>query len=439
MHFRSSIDNRIQQVKMPENLAVGMMVRAQREKCQELQCPFNYYAFAFGESPFQVPLELSRALADNAIAGNYTEPGGIEQLKSAVTGFYNKHFALNFETDKVIIGPGTKSLFYMIFSMLSGEYIIPVPSWIGYTPQLDLLERKWHTIDLLPENNYKLQPVLLEHFLEAYPGSAFTLVLNSPHNPTGQLYREEELEALAAVCRNYKVAVLSDEIYALTAYDFNSYTSMAAVYPEGTLLTGGLSKDRSSGGYRLGVVVLPEECPKELRFGLEKIAATIYTSVTTPIQHAAVKAYSESNEIDQYLHTTRSIHELIGQRLSERFARIPGIKATRPNGGFYFLVDFNERKEMMLKRGIKNANELGKALIAHPHHIAVVTGDALVVPPDNYSARIAFVDYDGPAAYEEYLSNPPVTEKDKEVFFTRHASRMIEGAEALEQFIDTLL
>ncbi len=438
MHFRSSIDNRVQQIKMPENLAVGMMVRAQREKCQDLQCPFDYYSFAFGESPFQVPRVLSRALADHATAGGYTEPGGIEQLKSTVAAFYNRYFALNIEPERVIIGPGTKSLFYMVFSMLAGEYIIPAPSWIGYTPQLDLLDRKWHTIELLPENDYKLQPVQLEQFLDAHPGTAFTLVLNSPHNPTGQVYDKAELEALAVVCRHYGVAVLSDEIYALTTYDFNSYSSMAAVYPEGTLLTGGLSKDRSSGGYRLGVVVLPEQCPDELRFGLEKIAATVYTNVTTPVQHAAIKAYAESGEIDEYLHTTRSIHELIGQRLSERFTRIPGIKETRPTGGFYFLTDFNELKENMLKKGINSANELSKALIAHPHHIAVVTGDALVVPPDNYSARIAFVDYDGPAAYEQYLRNPPVTEKDKETFFTRHASRMLDGAEALEQFIEVI-
>ncbi len=438
MHFRTSIDNRIQQVKMPENLAVGMMVRAQREKCQDLQCPFDYYSFAFGESPFQVPRELSQALADHSTTGGYTEPGGIEQLKSAAADFYNRYFGLNVEAERMIIGPGTKSLFYMVFSMLAGEYIIPVPSWIGYTPQLDLLGRKWHTLELLSENQYKLQPMQLEQFLDAHPGTAFTLILNNPHNPTGQVYSEGELEALAAVCRSYRVAVLSDEIYALTTYDFCNYSSMAALYPEGTLLTGGLSKDRSSGGYRLGVLVLPEECPEELRFGLEKIAATIYTNVTTPIQHAAITAYSESSGNDRYLHTTRSIHKLIGQKLSERFANIPGIKTTRPNGGFYFLTDFNEFKENMLKKGINSANELGKALIAHPHHIAVVTGDALVVPPDNYSARIAFVDYDGPTAYEEYLSNPPVTEKDKEIFFTNHASRMLEGAEALEQFIGKL-
>ncbi|MDW7740520.1 MAG: aminotransferase class I/II-fold pyridoxal phosphate-dependent enzyme [Bacillota bacterium] len=437
MSLKESIDKRVQHVNMPENLAVGMMVRDQRNRCQDLQCPFDYFAFAFGESPFQVPKELSHALAENSAVGGYTEPGGIEQLKSVTADFYNRHFDLNIESNRVIIGPGTKSLFYMIFSMLALDYIIPVPSWIGYTPQLDLLSRKWHTIDLLPDNNYKLQPEQLEHFLAKHPDKAFTLILNSPHNPTGQVYDKFELEALAAVCRRHEVIVLSDEIYSLTTYDIKSYASMAAVYPEGTLLTGGLSKDRSSGGYRLGVVVLPEKCPEELHFGLEKIAATIYTNVTTPVQYAAVKAYTSSSEMDEYLQVTRSIHALIGQKLSERFARIPGLNVTEPKGGFYFLADFNQLGEVIHEKGIDCANELSKALIAHPHHIAVVTGDSLVVKPDNYCARIAFVDYDGPAAYEDYLQNPPSGEQGKEKFFNKHASRMLKGADALEKFLNS--
>ncbi len=83
MFLRENIDKRVQHVKMPENLAVGMMVREQRSKCSDLECPFDYFAFAFGESPFQVPPLVSQALAENSAVGGYTEPGGIKQLKSA--------------------------------------------------------------------------------------------------------------------------------------------------------------------------------------------------------------------------------------------------------------------------------------------------------------------------------------------------------------------
>ena len=91
----------------------------------------------------------------------------------------------------------------------------------------------------------------------------------------------------------------------------------------------------------------------------------------------------------------------------------------------------------MHKKDIGSANELSKALIAHPHHIAVVTGDSLVVKPDNYCARVAFVDYDGPAAYEDYRQGSPSSEQEKEEFLTKHASRMLKGAEALENFLNS--
>ena len=83
MFLRENIDKRVQHVKMPENLAVGMMVREQRSKCSDLECPFDYFAFAFGESPFQVPPLVSQALAENSAVGGYNEPGGSKQLKSA--------------------------------------------------------------------------------------------------------------------------------------------------------------------------------------------------------------------------------------------------------------------------------------------------------------------------------------------------------------------
>ncbi|MBW6463227.1 MAG: hypothetical protein K0B84_03470 [Firmicutes bacterium] len=80
---------------------------------------------------------------------------------------------------------------------------------------------------------------------------------------------------------------------------------------------------------------------------------------------------------------------------------------------------------------------VGMMVRALPHHIAVVAGDSLVVKPDNYFARIAFVDYDGPAAYTDYLKNPPLDEQGNEDFFIKHAARMLRGADALENFLNS--
>jgi len=84
------------------------------------------------------------------------------------------------------------------------------------------------------------------------------LIFNHPNNPTGVTYTRSELDALAEVCRRHGVIVISDEIYALTAFNAGGFASMGAAYPEGTVVTGGLSKDRSCGGWRLGVGILPQ-------------------------------------------------------------------------------------------------------------------------------------------------------------------------------------
>lgn len=101
MHFGVSIDIRIQHINMPENLAVGMMVREQRNKWRNLERSFDCLAFAFGEPPFQVPSEASKALTENSAAGGYTEPGGVKQLKIAAADFYKSHFGLNVHADRV--------------------------------------------------------------------------------------------------------------------------------------------------------------------------------------------------------------------------------------------------------------------------------------------------------------------------------------------------
>ncbi len=97
--------------------------------------------------------------------------------------------------------------------------------------------------------------------------------------------------------RNYAL-ILADEIYALSTYDMNDFTSLAQLYPEGAFVTNGLSKDRSAGGYRLGSCILPQQDSDRLVKDFTKVAATVYTNVSTPTQYAAVdRNYSAISRI----------------------------------------------------------------------------------------------------------------------------------------------
>jgi aspartate aminotransferase len=432
------VEPHVDSILMPENLRIGLMVAEQRKKCQRIKCTSEYYGFAFGQSPFHVPEPIARALADNARKGHYSDAEGIYELRQAIADFNKRHFQLDVDPDRIVVGPGTKQLIHIIFDVVRGDVIIPSPSWIGYFPQIKLLDKHFHKYHLRPEFDYKIQPDDLDRFLSKIHKEQHLLVLNNPHNPTGNVYTEKELKKIADVCKKRNVLVVADEIYALSTYNFSEFTSMGRVYPEGTFVTNGLSKDRSCGGYRLGACILPDNYPKRLEEDFRKVAATVYTNVSTPTQFAAVAAYESNEEIEEYFRFTREIHRMMGEFMSEGFNRVEGVRATMPRGTFYFYADFNELAEDLKRNGIVTSNDLGKSLLSHPHHIATVTGDSVGLDPDNFGARIAFVDYDGKKTYDNYKSNPPKTEEEETEFVKQNAARMVRGLKALRIYVESL-
>ncbi|MFB5597556.1 MAG: aminotransferase class I/II-fold pyridoxal phosphate-dependent enzyme, partial [Nitrosopumilaceae archaeon] len=256
-----------------------------------------------------------------------------------------------------------------------------------------------------------------------------------PHNPTGNVYTKEELKKIADVCKNNNTLVLADEIYALDTYDMNDFTSMGTIYPEGTFITNGLSKDRSAGGYRLGSCILPTTNSEKIFKDYKKVAATVYTNVSTPTQYAAIKAYEPNEEIEGYINTTRQIHKIMGTYLSLAW-EFEGIKTTKPKGAFYFFADFNDLAENLKEKEVNSSNALGESLLSCPYHIAVVTGDACMLDPDNYGARVAFVDYDGKQVFDDFKNYPPKTTSDEIEFVKKNASLMIRSVNALQRWVD---
>jgi len=426
----------VNKIEMPENLKVGLMIAEQRKKCASGGCHEEYYALGFGQSPFHVPLPLVNALAQSANQGHYSAAEGIPELRQAIAGFNKKHFGFDVDPNRIVIGPGTKDLINTLVNIIQGGVIIPSPSWIGYRPQIVLRDKHFHTFYLKPENNYRIQPEVLDEFASKIEGEQHMLVLNNPHNPTGIVYSKQELEKITEVCRKHNILVIADEIYALDTYDMSKFTSMGLVYPEGCFITNGLSKDRSAGGYRLGSCILPTNGWETLQKDFKKVAATVYTNVSTPTQYAAIKAYEPNDEIEDYINTTRQIHRIMGHYLSAEWNKVDGIKATRPDGAFYFFADFNELKPDLKKKGVVTSNQLGESLLSCPHHLGTVTGDACMLDPDDYGARIAFVDYDGKKAFENYKQNPPKSSSDEIEFVKQNSPMMVKSVDALRGWVD---
>ena len=433
--MRFVVDQQVEDIEMPENLKLNTFLQEFHSDCPHNECGFGYYGFAFGQSPFQVPRLVQEALIKNVNKGAYAPVPGIPELRNAISK-YNKHyFGMDIAPERIYVGPGTKELIFNLLEVLHGTVILPTPAWLGYLPQIRFLKKNYH---MLPARaNKKISPNDLRKLALRLQDRQKILILNNPHNPTGLLYDELELEEIADVCREQKIIVISDEIYAQTTYDFSKFVSMGKIYPEGTFVTNGLSKSHAAGGYRLGYVIFPQHAV-DLKTQFKKILATEYTAVSTPIQHAAVAGFEISREMDEYFDVTRSIHHIMSEYTYHTLSAIEGVKTTKPNATFYLLADFNSFATELQKAKIYTSQKLSESLIVHPYHTAIVGGDSLVLERTDFSARIAYVDYDGEKVYQKYLENKPKTSSEKLEFVKNNAPKVVAGLEMIRRFFEDL-
>lgn len=433
MLLKFVVDQQVEDIEMPENLKLNTFLQEFHSDCPHPECSFGYYGFAFGQSPFPVPKLIQEALIKNVDKGAYAAVPGIPELRNAISK-YNKHyFGMDIAPERIYVGPGTKELIFNLLEVLHGTVILPTPAWLGYLPQIRFLKKNYH---MLPTRaNKKISPNDLRKLALRLQDRQKILILNNPNNPTGLLYDRLELEEIADVCREQNITVISDEIYALTTYDFSKFVSMGAIYPEGTFVTNGLSKSHAAGGYRLGYVVFPQHAI-DLRRQFKKILATEYTAVSTPIQYAAVAGFEISKEMDEYFDVTRNIHQIMGDYTYRALTAINGVKVTKPDATFYLLVDFNTFAHDLQKAKIFTSQKLSESLMVHPYHTAIVGGDSLVLERTDFSARIAYVDYDGAKVYESYQNQKPKTSSEKIEFVKNNAPKIVAGIEMIAKFFE---
>jgi len=429
------IDQQVEDIELPENLKLNTFLQEFHTACPHPECSFGFYGFAFGQSPFPVPKPVQDALINNANKGTYAGVPGIPELRETISRYNKRNFGMDVDSKRVYVGPGTKELIFNLLEILHGTVILPTPAWLGYLPQIRLLKKNFH---MLPaRSNGKITPNDLEHLVLRLHDRQRILILNNPNNPTGLVYSQLELEEITDVCRKFQILVISDEIYAQTTYDINKFVSMGRIYPEGTFVTNGLSKSHAAGGYRLGYVIFPQHT-YELRQQFKKILATEYTATSTPIQHAAIAGFQESVEMDEYFEITRSIHHIMGDYTYQALNKIEGVKTTRPEATFYLLANFNAYSDYFLANKISTSQKFSESLIQHPYHTALVGGDSLVLERTDFSARIAFVDYDGQRAMKNYVDSPPRTASDRIKFVKDNAPKIVDGIAMIQRYLDDI-
>ncbi len=247
------------------------------------------YKLGFGQSPFPVPPTVVENLRHNAHQKDYLPVKGLMDLREAVAQQHRELFGINCAAGDVLIGPGSKELLFLIQLIHKGDLLLPQPSWVSYAPQAQLTRKQQYWLPTQAANNWMLDAETLENHCKKAPDRNRILILNYPSNPTGSTFDEVQLSALAGVCRKYRILVLSDEIYGLTHHT-GQHRSLASYYPEGTIISSGLSKWCGAGGWRLGTFVFPTSF-RWLLNCMATAASETFTTTSAPIQYAAVSAY----------------------------------------------------------------------------------------------------------------------------------------------------
>ncbi len=362
------------------------------------------YKFGFGQSPF-LPIESAiNALRNNAQAKEYSPVQGILSLREKVATFHSVVDGVKRSANDVLIAPGSKILIYAIMAAFKqADVFVPVPSWVSYIPQAQLLGHNAVKIPTNFNDRWRLTPNQLEAALRAKPNADIPsiLIINYPGNPDGVTYSAHELEQLAEILRRYNVLVISDEIYGLLHHK-GEHKSLASYYPEGTIVTTGLSKWCGAGGWRLGVALLPENIDADFKETLLGIASETYSCAPTPIQIAACAAYEYSEVTKNYLNKQRKILSVIGNYCATELAQAK-IAVLPPEGGFYLFVDFSPLKDDLAKRGILTSSILCEKLLADTG-VALLPGTAFGMEEEHLCVRLAYVDFDGIKAME-YIDN----------------------------------
>ena len=359
------------------------------------------YRFGFGQSPFPVPEKIVSTLRKNANKKAYLPMQGLPELREAVSRYLSKKTGSIFSKENIIITPGSKEGMFLMHMAFNGDVILPAPSWVSYAPQAQIASNRVHWIQTSADNNWFPTAEELEKKIKSIKNKNIILILNSPNNPSGTTC--DNLKELSKIAKKYKIIILSDEIYTDLKFD-KKYESISKYYPDGTCITGGLSKWCGAGGWRLGFFAAPKKL-NVLMDRLKVLASETFSTVNSPVQYAAVEAYN--GDYGDFKLKTTNILNRVGMYVYEKL-RSNKVLINPPQGGFYLMPEFINKK-------YKTSSDMCVAILKETG-VALLPGSAFGFKPNKMLARLSFTDFDGNNFLKNVSSSKNISEFDVEKF-----------------------
>ena len=376
------------------------------------------FKFGFGQSPFQIPEDIVNELKKNSHQNRYLPMQGLPELREAIALYTSNKKKYNYKADNVIVGPGSKELMFLLHILFEGDVILPAPSWVSYAPQAVIGRNNIHWIETKRENNWFPTADEIEKIISKNKNKNYLLFLNSPNNPSGQIC--ENLEEIASIANKYNLIILSDEIYSELSFEKN-FKSISNFCPEKTIISNGLSKWCGAGGWRLGYFIIPESL-KQVASKLKVLASETFTSVSAPIQYAAISAYS--NDHSEYINNSRNILKSVGEYVYENL-KSNDVIINKPRGGFYLMPEFTNKK-------FSTSSEMCKTILKDTG-VALLPGSDFGCSEKKMLARFSFTDFDG----ANFMKN---VKKNKSIDLTEinnFAPRIVEGTKRLRVWAES--
>ena len=412
----TKIKDTLKNIKTSSTLAINELSLKLQEDGKTI------YKFGLGQSPFPIPDIIVKELQYHAHQKNYLDVSGLLELREVVAKYHSKKNKYPYTADNIIIGPGSKELIFQTQLIMDGDLLLPSPSWVSYEPQANIINKKIHWLNTTAKTNWHLSPQTLDELCEKLQIETKLLILNSPNNPSGTIHGD--LKTLAKVSKKHDIIIIADEIYA--ELDFTGeYKSLTHYYPEGTIISSGLSKWCGAGGWRLGTFIFPNELD-HIRQTLRSVVSETFTAVSAPIQYAAIKAYTE--DYSNYLDHSRKILNCIATYVYNELTE-SGLDCQKPQGGFYMLCDFSN--VITISNEISNSTLLTKKILKDTG-FAMLPGSDFGINENHLITRIAFVDFDGKQALDYVKNQSQISEE----FLKKACSNIVNGINELKVWIN---
>jgi aspartate aminotransferase len=363
------------------SITLAVTAKAGRLKAEGV----DVVSFGAGEPDFDTPAHIKdaarAALADaKGAVAKYTEVGGTLAVRKAIAAELARAHRCAIEPDNVLVSCGAKHSLYNIFMALidpGDEVIIPAPYWVSYPDMVMLAGGRPVIVPTRADDDFAVSAAQVA---AAVTAKTRAIVLNNPSNPTGAVYSEKQIEALAKIVVERDLLVISDDIYRSLVYGDAKYYSIAALGTEladRTLLVDGVSKTYAMTGWRIGYTA----CTAKLAPIIKAMAKIQGQSTSNPTHLAQVATLAALTGPQDCVETMRRAFDERRVEMVKLLRAIPGVTCREPKGAFYAFPDLSSFVGKHVPDGTPIATDVALCdFLLDAGKVAVVPGSGFGAP-----------------------------------------------------------